>query len=92
MVPEWRCAVCRPCEVRSTLKGKWNSEGRKKTAMEGVIGDGMKPPSLSSYSLQSWGILFLEYLMKLLSAEIKGTLETSFQAPGDIHMETAVEH
>lgn len=60
--------------------------------MEGVIGDGMKPPSLSSYSLQSWDTLFLEYLMKLLSAEIKGTLETSFQALGDIHMETVVEH
>lgn len=74
------------------MKGKWNSEGRKKTAMEGVTGDGMKSPALSSYSLQSWDTLFLEYLTKLLPSEIKGTLETSFQAPGDIHMETAVEN
>lgn len=90
MISEW-CVVCRHREVRSTLKEKWDSKGRKKTAMEGVTGDGMKSPPLSSYSLQSWDTLFPEYLTKLLSAEIQGTLETSFQAPQDIPMETAVE-
>lgn len=55
--------------------------------MEGVMSDGMKSPLLVHTHCT-----VLEYLTKLLSAEIQRNLETSSQAPQDSPMETVVRH